>query len=64
MFRLLNAANNITIGKRRYVSEFCASPEIKKLLEQMQQLPKVQEMLSVAEIERTQGKQSKARRLG
>ena len=60
MFRLLNAANNITIGKRRYVSEFCASPEIKELLEQMQQSPKVQEMLSVAEIERTQGKQSKA----
>ena len=55
MFRMLNAANNLTIGNHRYLSDFCESPEIQSLLKQMQESPAVQDMISRAEIDKKMG---------
>ena len=60
MFRLLNASNNLTIGNYPYDKTFCMSSEIKEVLKLMQKSPKVQEMIRKTEIEKAQGKQSRA----
>ena len=46
MFRLLNAANNLTVGNQRYFRYFCEIPEIKRILKQMQESPAVKDMIS------------------
>ena len=64
MFRMLNAANNLTIGNHKYLEDFCMSPGIKGLLEQMQQSSKIQEMIKVAEREKALGQQGRAKSRG
>lgn len=57
MYRMLNAARNISIGNHQYLKTFCMSPEVLALIEQMQQSPEVQRLIKDAEIAKNQGKQ-------
>ena len=59
MFRMLNSANNLTVGNNQYVRAFCESPEIKSLLTQMQKSPAVQNMINHAETEKKMGNQGR-----
>jgi len=59
MFRMLNSANNLTVGNNQYLRAFCESPEIKSLLTQMQKSPAVQNMINHAEIEKKMGNQGR-----
>ena len=52
MFRMLNSANNLTVGNHEYLRAFCESPEIQNLLKQMQESSAVQDMISRAETEK------------
>lgn len=59
LFRLLNAVGILTVGNPQYFMDFCTSPEIKKLLGQMQQSQEIQNMIKYAEIAKEQGEQGR-----
>lgn len=60
LFRMLNAVGILTVGNPQYFMDFCTSPEIKKLLGQMQQSQEIQNMIKYAEIAKEQGEQGRA----
>lgn len=60
LFRLLNAVGILTVGNPQYFMDFCTSPEIKKLLGQMQQSQEIQNMIKYAEIAKEQGEHGRA----
>lgn len=59
LFRMLNAVGILTVGNPQYFMDFCTSPEIKKLLGQMQQSQEIQNMIKYAEIAKEQGEQGR-----
>lgn len=52
--RLLIAANNLTVGNRKNLRDFCETSEIQNILTQMQNSPAVQQMIRNANIAKEQ----------